>query len=46
METVLVTLAALVGAAWLGFVAQRLGQAQTRLDMLRNQRRKDRQMSR
>lgn len=43
METVLVTLAAAAGAAWLVFVAHRLGQAQIRLDMLREQRRKDRQ---
>jgi hypothetical protein len=46
METILVTLAAVAGAAWLVFVAHRLGEEHIRLDMLREQRRKDRQRSR
>lgn len=41
METLLVTLAGLAGGAFLAFVAHRLGQAQTRLDVLRSQRRRD-----
>lgn len=41
METVLVTLAAIVGGACLVFVGHRLGQAHSRLDLLRSQRRRD-----
>jgi hypothetical protein len=41
METLLVTLAGIAGGAWLVFVAHRLGQAHLRLDMLRDQRRRD-----
>lgn len=41
METILVTLAAIAGAAWLVFAAHRLGQARIRLDTLRGQRRRD-----
>ena len=43
METILVTLAAIAGGAWLVFAAHRLGEAHVRLDMLRSQRRRDRQ---
>lgn len=42
METILVTLAAIAGGAWLAFVAHRLGQAHVRLSVLRAQRRNDR----
>ena len=42
METILVTLAALAGGAWLVFAAHRLGQARSRLATLRMQRRRDR----
>ena len=43
METVLVTLAALAAGAWLAFAVHRLGQAHTRLALLRSQRQRDRQ---
>ncbi|MES2315855.1 MAG: hypothetical protein V4631_00030 [Pseudomonadota bacterium] len=46
METILVTLAAIAGGAWLVFAAHRLGEAHSRIDMLRSQRRKDRQRRR
>lgn len=41
METILATLAAIAGGAWLVFAAHRLGQAHSRIDMLRSQRRRD-----
>jgi threonine/homoserine/homoserine lactone efflux protein len=46
METLLFTLAGIAGAAWLVFVALRLGQAHVRLDMLRHQRRRDSRLRR
>ena len=42
METLLVTLAAIAGGAWLVFAAYRLGQARIRLAVLDQQRRRDR----
>jgi hypothetical protein len=41
METVLVTVAAIAGAAWLIFAVYRLGEARSRLALLRTLRRKD-----
>ena len=41
METLLVTLAAIAGGAWLVFAACRLRTAQSRLATLRAQRRRD-----
>jgi hypothetical protein len=40
METIFLTLLAVAAVLWLVFVAHRLGQAHSRLDLLRNQRRK------
>jgi hypothetical protein len=42
METILVTLAALAAGAWLAFAVHRLGEAHSRLTLLREQRRNDR----
>ncbi|MES2018439.1 MAG: hypothetical protein V4484_18275 [Pseudomonadota bacterium] len=41
METILVTLAVIAGGVWLAFAAHRLGEAHSRLTMLRAQRRND-----
>jgi HAMP domain-containing protein len=42
MEAILVTLAALAGGVCLVFAAHRLGEAHSRLDLLRSQRQRDR----
>ena len=41
METLFFTLAGIAGGACLVFVGHRLGQAHSRLDLLRSQRRRD-----
>ena len=41
MESILFTLAAIAGGAWLVIAAHRLGQARVRIGMLRSQRRRD-----
>ena len=46
METLLDTLAAIAGGAWLAFAAHRLGRARIRLGMLRDQRRRDSRLRR
>ncbi len=43
METLLVTLAGIAGGVWLAFAIHRLGEAHSKLDMLRHQRRRDSQ---
>ncbi len=42
MEAFIMTLATILGGAGLVFIANRLGEAQARLEMLRSQRRRDR----
>lgn len=41
METILLALVALAGAAVLGFAAHKLGEAHERLELVRHQRRRD-----
>jgi hypothetical protein len=46
METILLTLAAIAGAGALVFAAHRLGQAHSRIDLLRHQRQRDSKLQR